>query len=104
MRLTPILLHSNIAHRLDEKGVVRVGDFGLARDVYSHLYYRADKRSQVPVKWSALEVLKDRLCTEKSDVVSNPYSGHMEWCAGRSSVWGAHLTLESVIVTFLSIL
>ena len=31
-------------------------------------------------------------------------SGHMEWCAGRSSVWGAHLTLELIIVTLLSIL
>ena len=59
-----------ISHRLDEEGVVRVGDFGLARDVYSHLYYRADRFSQIPVKWSAPEVLKDGLCTEYSDVVS----------------------------------
>ena len=59
-----------IVHRLDEKGVVRVGDFGLARDVYSHLYYRADKHSQIPVKWSAPEVLNDGLSTEESDVVS----------------------------------
>ena len=57
-------------HRLDEKGVVKVGDFGLARDVYSNLYYRADKHSQIPVKWSAPEVLNDGLCMEKSDVVS----------------------------------
>ena len=59
-----------IVHRLDDKGVVRVGDFGLARDIYSHLYYRADKHSQIPVKWSAPEVLSDGLCTEQSDVVS----------------------------------
>ena len=31
-------------------------------------------------------------------------SGHMEWCVGRSSVWGAHLTLELIIVTLLSML
>ena len=54
---------------MDEKGAVRVGDFGLARDVYTHLYYRADKHSKVPVKWSAPEMLNDGLCTEKSDVV-----------------------------------
>jgi serine/threonine protein kinase len=66
-------VHRDLAERncmLDEKGVVRVGDFGLARDVYSHLYYRADKFSQIPVKWSAPEVLKDGLCTEYSDVWS----------------------------------
>ena len=50
--------------------MVRVGDFGLARDVYSNLYYRADKHSQIPVKWSAPEVLNDGKYTEKSDVVS----------------------------------
>ena len=49
---------------------MRVGDFGLARDVYSHLYYRADKHSHIPVRWSAPEVLSDGLCTEQSDVVS----------------------------------
>lgn len=101
--------------------MVRVGDFGLARDVYSHLYYRADKHSKIPVKWSAPEVLNDGLCTEKSDVVglhvqcvpvfsitlaSSPcsYSGPMEWCAGKCSVWGASLILESLTMTFLNIL
>ena len=49
---------------------MKVGDFGLARDVYSHLYYRADKHSCIPVKWAAPEVLNDGLCTERSDVVS----------------------------------
>ena len=46
-----------------------MGDFGLARDVYAHLYYRADKHSKIPVKWSAPEMLNDGLCTEKSDMV-----------------------------------
>ena len=65
-----ILISLQQTRRLDEKGVVRVCDFGLARDVYSHLYYRANKHSQIPVKWSAPEVLNDGLYTEKSDVVS----------------------------------
>ena len=54
---------------MDEQGKVKVGDFGLARDVYTHLYYRGDKYSKIPVKWSAPEMLHDGLCTEKSDVV-----------------------------------
>lgn len=54
---------------MDEQGVVKVGDFGLARDVYAHLYYRGDKHSKIPVKWSAPEMLSDGLCTELSDVV-----------------------------------
>lgn len=66
-------------HRLDEEGVVRVGDFGLARDVYSHLYYRGDKHSEIPVKWSAPEMLTDGLSTEMSDVVSLLLSLCMPW-------------------------
>ena len=52
--------------------MVKVGDFGLARDVYSHLYYRGDKHSQIPVKWSAPEMLTDGISTEMSDVVGFP--------------------------------
>ena len=55
---------------------MKVGDFGLARDVYSHLYYRANKHSRIPVKWAAPEMLNDGICTEKSDVVCNlTYTG-----------------------------
>ena len=54
--------------------MVKVGDFGLARDVYAHLYYRADKHSEIPVKWSAPEMLTDGLSTEMSDVVSLAWS------------------------------
>ena len=53
---------------------MKVGDFGFARDVYSHLYYRADEHSCIPVKWAAPEVLNDGLCTERSDVVSQNHS------------------------------
>ena len=70
-------MHNNSVHRLDEKGVVRVGDFGLSRDVYTHLYYKADKHSKIPVKWSAPETLNDGLCTEKSDVVGVCFLFHL---------------------------
>ena len=66
-----VILITNMCcrYRLDEEGVVKVGDFGLARDVYSHLYYRGDKHTEIPVKWSAPETLTDGLSTEMSDVV-----------------------------------
>jgi serine/threonine protein kinase len=66
-------VHRDLAARncmMDEEGVVKVGDFGLARDVYSHLYYRGDKHTEIPVKWSAPETLTDGLSTEMSDVWS----------------------------------
>lgn len=56
--------------RLDEQGTAKVGDFGLARDIYAHLYYRGDRHSKIPVKWSAPETLNDGLCTVMSDIVS----------------------------------
>lgn len=57
--------------RLDSKGNVRVGDFGLAEDVYTRGYFRQDKNDVVklPFKWMAPESLRDGLFSEKSDVV-----------------------------------
>ena len=47
-----------------------MGDFGLMRDVYFHLYYLASKYSKIPVRWSAPEMLQDCISNEKMDVVS----------------------------------
>ena len=46
-----------------------VGDFGLARDIYSADYYRAGKGARLPVKWMSPESLTDNISTEKTDVV-----------------------------------
>ena len=57
-------------HRLDHKGCVRVGDFGLAEDVYSRGYVREDSRTvKIPYKWMPPESLEDALFSELSDVV-----------------------------------
>ena len=58
--------------RLDSGGCVKVGDFGLAEDVYSVGYFRQDIKRNVklPYKWMALESLSDSLFSEKTDVVS----------------------------------
>ena len=57
--------------RLDSSGDIRVGDFGLAENVYSTGYYRQNERANIklPYKWMALESLNDAIFTEKTDVV-----------------------------------
>ena len=49
---------------------MRVGDFGLARDIYLTNYYRAPSEAKLPVKWMPPEMLQDGVSDEKSDVVS----------------------------------
>ena len=58
--------------RLDGDGNIKVGDFGLAEDVYIRGYFRQDKYDaiKVPFRWMAPESLRDGLFSEKSDVVS----------------------------------
>ena len=50
---------------------MRVGDLGLAEDVYTRGYFRQGKDDvKLPFKWMAPESLRDGLFSEKSDVVS----------------------------------
>ena len=56
--------------RLDHKGNVKVGDFGLAEDIYARGYVREDNKTvKVPYKWMPPESLEDGLFSEHSDVV-----------------------------------
>ena len=57
-------------HRVDKDLKVKVGDFGLARDIYSENYYRARRGAKLPVKWMPPETLRDGISNEKTDVVS----------------------------------
>ena len=61
-----------VLFRLDGSGSIKVGDFGLAEDVYARGYFRQDKFDaiKVPYRWMAPESLRDGLFSEKSDVVS----------------------------------
>ncbi|XP_064398809.1 fibroblast growth factor receptor-like [Halichondria panicea] len=68
-------VHRDLAARncmLDSGGGIRVGDFGLAEDVYTSGYFRQTDRANVklPYKWMALESLNDAIFTEKTDVWS----------------------------------
>lgn len=50
---------------------IKVGDFGLARDVYDSDYYRVtDRNAKLPVKWMSPEAVHDNISNEKTDVVS----------------------------------
>lgn len=48
--------------------VVKIGDFGLARDVYKNDYYRKDGEGLLPVRWMSPESLVDGLFTSQSDI------------------------------------
>ena len=56
-------------YRVSEEGCVLVGDFGLARDVYSADYYRATVKTRLPIKWMSPEAINDGISHEKTDVV-----------------------------------
>ncbi|XP_064397100.1 tyrosine-protein kinase receptor UFO-like [Halichondria panicea] len=66
-------VHRDLAARncmVDSNLVVKVGDFGLARDIYSSDYYRANQGAKIPVKWMAPETLHDAISNKKTDVWS----------------------------------
>lgn len=66
-------VHRDLAARncmVGEDRVVKIGDFGLTRDIYANDYYRRDTHSRLPVRWMAPESLKDNLYTTASDVWS----------------------------------
>lgn len=47
---------------------IKIGDFGMGRDVYYSEYYRKGGKGMLPVRWMAPESLRDGICTSKSDV------------------------------------
>ncbi|KAI1697236.1 protein tyrosine kinase domain-containing protein [Ditylenchus destructor] len=49
---------------------VKIGDFGMARDIYYQEYYKVDGKRLMPVRWMAPESLKDGKFSIKSDVWS----------------------------------
>ena len=49
---------------------IKVGDLGLARDVYLTNHYHANSRGPLPIRWMAPESIFDREFTSASDVWS----------------------------------
>ena len=55
---------------MDKDEVIKIADFGLARDLATDSYYRVQTTSiPLPVKWMAVECLQERKFTLRSDVV-----------------------------------
>ncbi|XP_071513555.1 proto-oncogene tyrosine-protein kinase ROS isoform X2 [Panulirus ornatus] len=51
-----------------ESRIVKIGDFGLARDIYKNDYYRKEGEGLLPVRWMSPESLVDGVFTSHSDV------------------------------------
>lgn len=49
---------------------VKIGDFGMARDIYETDYYRKETKGLLPVRWMAPESLADGVFTSDSDIWS----------------------------------
>ncbi|KAK2588363.1 hypothetical protein KPH14_004377 [Odynerus spinipes] len=50
--------------------VCKIGDFGMARDIYETDYYKIGKKGLLPIRWMAPENLSDGVFTSDSDVWS----------------------------------
>lgn len=73
---------------LAEDNIVKICDFGLAKDIYKYDNYVKKGDGPLPIKWMAIESIRDKVFTTKSDVWSfaillwefftlggNPYPG-----------------------------
>ncbi|KAF8781349.1 Vascular endothelial growth factor receptor 3 like protein [Argiope bruennichi] len=85
------LIHRDLAARnvlLAKDNVVKICDFGLAKDCYKYSNYIKKTDGLLPIKWMAIESIRDRVFTTKSDIWSfgillwelftlgsNPYPG-----------------------------
>ncbi|XP_070536976.1 tyrosine-protein kinase receptor-like [Ptychodera flava] len=73
---TERFIHRDIAARnilLSSKGpdrIAKIGDFGMARNIYRNDYYRKGGKAMLPVKWMPPEAYLDGIFTSKTDVWS----------------------------------
>lgn len=66
-------IHRDLAARncmVSADYTVKIGDFGMARDIYETDYYRKESKGLLPVRWMAPESLADGVFTSDSDAWS----------------------------------
>ncbi|XP_046625788.1 insulin-like receptor [Neodiprion virginianus] len=66
-------VHRDLAARncmVSKNLVCKIGDFGMARDIYETDYYKIGKKGLLPIRWMAPENLSDGVFTSDSDVWS----------------------------------
>ncbi|KAL0273366.1 UNVERIFIED_CONTAM: hypothetical protein PYX00_006049 [Menopon gallinae] len=67
------VLHGDLAARnvlIAENNIVKICDFGFAKNIYSHPEYQKTGDGPVPVKWMAIESITRRIFSTQSDVWS----------------------------------
>lgn len=67
------VVHRDLAARncmVSSELTIKVGDFGMARDIYETDYYRKKNKGFLPIRWMAPESLKDGEFTSQSDIWS----------------------------------
>lgn len=67
------LIHRDLAARnvlLAENNIVKICDFGLAKDCYKYSNYVKKTNGPLPIKWLAIESIRDKVFTIKTDVWS----------------------------------
>ncbi|KAF2903029.1 hypothetical protein ILUMI_03161 [Ignelater luminosus] len=67
------VLHGDLAARnilLTENNIVKICDFGLAKSMYKDDNYKKKGDAPLPVKWMAIESIRDRVFSTQSDVWS----------------------------------
>ncbi|XP_020711050.2 vascular endothelial growth factor receptor 1-like isoform X1 [Athalia rosae] len=67
------VLHGDLAARnilLADDNIVKICDFGLARNMYKDNNYKKRGEGPLPIKWMAIESIRDRIFSTQSDVWS----------------------------------